>query len=400
MLLRDFAKYNIVLALWAVGLLYYYSRSAETVLAAVRRCRPAVGLFVYVSVYYVFSLLFTREYSINLPMVEVVFVVAGILVLGRRRALLSAALQGFIVCACAVGIAMMPYIESSGRLGMVYIEGYRLGNPSQLGGSLALGLLALALDRGRWLHLERRPIVLFGSMAVTIAILYLTTSRGSWLVVAAGSLVAWLVGRGQRIRLLLVVAMFAVTLPTLLLTRYGPGVQLGLERTLGEDQSLRKRTSGRSDQWVVAYSAFTSSLGSVVYGHGPGMGRAVYAAESLTVPGVDYAVGREEVFHSLFMQVAVEAGVLGLAPLVVWLALILYRAINWVLRYREVFPLAAGVGYLCIGATVGAQGTIAGVFVGVALLASVRSLTPDGAIRGRSARRRRDSGHVDTETTA
>jgi O-antigen ligase len=226
-------------------------------------------------------------------------------------------------------------------------------------------------------------------MAVTIALLYLTTSRGSWLVVAAASLVAWLVGRGQRLRMLWLIAMLAVTLPALLLTRYGAGVQKGLDRTFGQDRTARNRTSGRSDQWVVAYAAFTESLGSLVYGHGPGMGPAVYARESLTVPGIGYSVGKEAPFHSLLMQVAVETGVLGLAPLVVGFALMLGRTVNWSGRYREVLPLAALVGYLGIGLTVGAQGTVAGVFLGVALLASGRVLPGAAPSRGRQGGLRR-----------
>jgi hypothetical protein len=398
-LLRGFATYNIVVLLLAVGLLYYYFGSARIVSVAVSRCRLAVGLFVYVSVYYAFSLLFTGDYSRNLRMFETVFVAVGILVLGRRRELLSATLQGFVVCVWAIGVAMTPYVESTNRLGMVVVEGFSLGNPSQLGGALSLGLLALALDRGRWLRLEGRPVVLFGSVAVTIALLYLTTSRGSWLVVAAASLVAWLAGRGQRLRVVLLVAMFAVTLPTLLLTRYGAGVQKGLDRTFGQDRSVRKRTSGRSDQWVVAYAAFTESLGSFVYGHGPGTGPAVYARESLAVPGIEYSVGGEAEFHSLFMQVAVEVGVLGLAPLVVGFALILGRTVNWSGRYREVLPLAALVGYLGIGLTVGGQGTVAGVFLGIALLVSGRRLPGAVQPRGRQVGLRRHPDWADMGRT-
>lgn len=387
MLLRGFATYNIVVVLFAVGVLYYYSRSAGTVVAVVRRCPLARGFFIYATVYYAFSVLLTRDYAANLRMFEVVFVVASILVLGRRRRLLRVALQGLLVCAWLVGIAMMPYIGSTDRLGLIVVESYRLGNPGQLGGALACGFLALAVDRGRWLGLEAKTGVLLGSLILTTALLYLTTSRGSWLVVVAASFVGWVVGRGERGRILLIIAMVAVTLPTVLLTRYGPGVRLGLERTFGADRRVESRTSGRSDQWVVAYSAFTASPSSLLYGYGPGMGPTVYARDSLSVPGIQYAVGGEAQLHSLFMQVAVEAGVLGLAPLAVWCALILRRTVNWTRRYREVFPLVAFVGYLCIGATVNAQGATAGVFLGVALLASGRPLQAMVLYRSRCATR-------------
>jgi O-antigen ligase len=387
MLLRDFAIYNIVVVLFAVGVLYYYSRSAGTVVAVVRRCPLARGLFIYATVYYAFSVFLTRNYAANLRMFEVVFVVACILVLGRRRHLLRVALQGFLVCAWLVGIATMPYLGSTDRLGMIVVESYRLGNPGQLGGALACGFLGLAVDRGRWLGLEGKTGPLLGSLILTTALLYLTTSRGSWLVVVAASFVGWVVGRGQRGRILLIIGMVAVTLPTLLLTRYGPGVGLGLERTFGADRSVESRTSGRLDLWTVAYSAFTESPSSLLYGYGPGMGPTVYARHSLTVPDVQYAVGAEMQFHSLFMQIAVETGVLGLAPLAVWCALILGRTVDWTRRYREVLPLAAFVGYLCIGATVGAQGTIAGVFLGVALLVCGRPLQPMAPHRSRCVTR-------------
>jgi O-antigen ligase len=399
-LLRDFATYNIVVPLLAVGLLYYHLGSTGMVPAVVRRYRLAVGLFVYVSLYYVLSLLFTHDYAANFRMFEVVFVAGAILVLGRSRGLLRVALQGSLVCGWAVGIAMASYIETSDRLGQITVGGYRLGNPVQLGGVLALSLLTLAVDRGRWLNLGGRPVALFASLAVTIALLYLTTSRGAWLVVVGCTMVVVVFCRGQRLRMLLAIAMLGLILQALLLTRYGPGVQRGLDRTFGQDQSARHRTSGRSDQWIVAYSTFTESLGSVVYGHGPGMGPAVYAAESRTAPGIKYAVGREAQFHSLFMQVAVETGVLGLAPLVMWFALVLSRAFDWMHKYGEALPLAAVVGYLCIAGTVGAQGTTSGVFLGLGLLASSRPLHGRLAYRERTAALSGRLNHVAVGRTA
>lgn len=381
--LRTFATYNIIVPLFAMALFYHYRRSAGTVSAMVSRSRLVAGLFVYVSVYYLLSLIFTGDYSMNLRMFEAVFVVAGILILGRRGGLLRLALQGYLLSGWALGIAMVPHFETTDRLGMITVEGHILGNPVQLGVVLALSFLALFADRGRWLHLEDRPLLLVGSLVVTIALLYLTTSRGAWLVVAASTLVVIVFVRGQRLRVLLIVAMIALILPMLLLTPYASGVQRGLDRTFRQDRSLRSRTSGRSDQWVVAYSAFTESPSSLLYGYGPGMGPAVYARESLTLPAVEYLVGREAPLHSLFMQVAVEAGILGLAPVVLWCALILYRNIAWVRRRGEVLPLASFVGYLCIGLTVGAQGTGAGVFLGLALLASNSPFARESAIAGR-----------------
>ena len=118
------------------------------------------------------------------------------------------------------------------------------------------------------------------------------------------------------------------------------------------------------------------------------------------MPGVRYALGRETTFHSLFMQVVVETGVLGLALLAVWFAPTLARAVKWLGKYGEALPLAAIAGYLCIGATVGAQGMGSGVFLGLGLLASSRRLRGRPPYGGRSPGLRGRLNHAAVERTA
>src|SRR6185312_7324004 len=90
---------------------------------------------------------------------EFTFSIFCLLLLARNRRLLGAALVGMIFSAWLVGIAMIPQMGStSGRLGIIEVDGRSLGNPAQLGLPLALGFLALVIDRGRWLNLENKPL--------------------------------------------------------------------------------------------------------------------------------------------------------------------------------------------------------------------------------------------------
>jgi O-antigen ligase len=77
-------------------------------------------------------------------------------------------------------------------------------------------------------------------------------------------------------------------------------------------------------------------------------------------------------WHSLYLQVAVEAGLAGLGPVVVWLILALVRILFWTRRAGVIFPLTCFVGYMMITLTVSGQDTNAGVLVGIGLLGTVR----------------------------
>lgn len=373
-LLRRFASYSIIAVLLGGGLAYYYSRSPGTLLRTLRKYPMGKQLFVFVSLYYLFSLVITQQYAANLRLFELAFAVLIVLTIGRDRDILCAALLGMLISSWGVGIAMLQHINSlsAERLGMIEVEGHTLGNPASLGMPLALGFLALSIDQGRWLGMQSRPLLNCLLFIPTSALLALTTARVAWLIVAVGLVTSLFFGRRTGIRTLVILGSGALALMITLISPYASFLQKGVDRTFGDGRTVRQRSSGRSDQWIVTYHAVTQSAGSLLHGYGPGVGPAVYAKYSRMVEGIQYGVGREAALHSLFMQVAVETGLLGLVPLLVWFLVALLRIVRWMGRHGDLFPLVCFLGYLCICATVTGHGTVSGVFLGVGLLATLR----------------------------
>ena len=373
-LFRSYAFYNVVLAVF-IGVLGYYFFSAPSLCQqTVRRFPFWKGVLIWSCVYYALSLFNTHDYSVNLRLFELTFAIISLLLLARNAQLMGAMLVAMVVSACLVGVAMLPHVgRSSQRLGIIEIDGRVLGNPAQLGLPLALGFLALIFDRGRWLGLEQKPIRRWLMFIPTAGLLALTTSRMSWMVAVAGLLVLFLFGRRQRWKLVAVGLSAVVAVALVLVSPYQGMLKKGYERTFGENRSASNRTSGRSDQWVVSKYAFGQSLSTVVRGYGPGTGAQVYANYSREIRGVKYSVGKKIVLHSLFMQVMVEAGLIGLFILSSWLLVVGFGLLARCRHATSIFPLACFVGYLVTAITVSGNDINSGIYLGLALLGTTRS---------------------------
>jgi O-antigen ligase len=370
-LLRGFAFYNVVIAVFVLGLFYYFAVSSGTVRDTLKKVPLVWSLTFFITVFYLLSLINTHNYAINVRLFELVFSVICVLVIGRIPALLAAALLGNLLSACSVGMAMLPNMVSGGRLGMIETTEQTLGNPTQLGIPLALGFLALSLDRGRWLNLQGAPLLRLLLLFPVMALLALTTSRAAWLVAAGGIFLAIMFGHQQRLKMWIVLALSAVAIFAVLHSPYGPTLQRGLKRTFGEEESMRHRTSGRSDQWKVAWYAFNCSLETMIRGYGPGTGAEVYAKYSGLVDGVKYGVGKKVALHSLFMQIGVEAGLAGLTLLLAWLAVCFWKVARNTLQSGAIFLFVCFFSYLFIVVTVSGSDTNSGMFLGLALLGTV-----------------------------
>lgn len=373
-LLRGFAPFfSIIVVLLGVAVAYYNMLSPGTIWQVLQRYRMVMWMFVFAIVYYIWSLILTGKYEVTIRIFELAFSVLLILILGRSRKMLGPAIIGIITSACIVGLAMLPHIGTvvGERLGEMVVQGYALGNPVQLGIPLALAFLALTVDRGRWLNLERHLLIRVLLLFPTVTLLALTASRASWLVAIGGLVATMLLGR-SRVRMLVITGFGALAIQLVLISPFGGGFQKGIERTFSEDRSAGNKTSGRSDQWVVSYYAFTESVGRMIYGYGPGMGQDVYASYSRRIPTIEFKVGSRMALHSLYMQVGVEAGLIGLIPLVAWLLVGLYRTIRWSLIYGLQFPLVCLLGFILVAMTTSGFDTVSGSLLGVGLLATSR----------------------------
>jgi O-antigen ligase len=388
-ILRSFSPAYILptlLLLAALILQGFRAKSHEAIWGILTRYPFATGVFVFSLLYYAFSLIFTGEYEINLRFFEFFFAIVIMLILAQDRVRLGGALLGMGLCAWAVGLSMLPYVTSTAaeRLGVIVAEGRYLGNPVTLGVPLAIFIIALLVDQGRWVGLEKKLIVRFGLLLPTVVLLSLTNSRGSWLVVVSAILLSLLLGRRSRIAVVASIGLAAIVVLLMLLTPYGEILRTGFDRTFGEERSVDRRTTGRADQWVLGYYLLTVSPDRTLFGYGPGLGPDIYARYSRELQGVTFAVGERMAWHSLYLQVAVETGLLGLAPLLVWLALALVRIFSWTLRAGAILPLACFVGYIMITLTVSGQDTNAGVLMGIGLFGTVRPLVGRKAFARRS----------------
>lgn len=373
-LFREFAFYNVIVAVFGAGVLFAAYRAPTATMSVLRHCPLFIALALAMSLYWCLSFILTGSYVTNLRMFELVLAVLATLLIETKPEMPAAAFAGLIPAACVTGLAMLPYLDSlaAERLGMISIGGYVLGNPISLGAPLAFGLLALIVDNGHALGRTARPFPKAVAIVGAAALLGLTSSRAAWLVVAVGLVVSLLLGRGRRLSLLLSVGIGMAVLPLLLQTSVGDAFERGLQRTFGEERSARQRSTGRSDQWRVAWLAATESAGALFHGYGPGNGPDVYARYSLEVPGVQYGVGERVALHSLLMQVGVEAGLLGLVPVAVWLGIAARKVWRQTRKSGLLFPLVCFLGYGVIVLTVSGNDVFSGLFLGVALSATVR----------------------------
>lgn len=395
-LLRPLAPFfNLVSVLSFCALAYYNAQSGGKAWRILRRYPITIALACCVTLYYAFAFIITGDYSAQIRLFDFLFAVLIVVIIGRHREFLSAALLGLVLSSVIIGLAMLPYIGStaSSRLGMVMVGGVGLGHPGTLGASLALSFLALLLDRARWLGLQKKWVLRVLLATPALMLLALTSSRASWMVAVAGILVSFLFDRRSRVRTVVFIGLACLAMQIVLMSPYGSSLQRGIERTFGEDRSIANRTTGRADQWIAAYAAFSASPRSIVWGYGPGTGYDVYAKYSREVQSVKFAVGEKLAWHSLYLQVAVEAGLIGLIPLLAGLLFVLVKTLGWTRRHRAVFPLVSFVGYALTIAAVSGNDSVSGVMLGIGLLATIhetprrrqRADRPSGEIPGISA---------------
>ena len=389
-LLRTLAPfYNLVSMLSLCTLAYYNAQSGGKAWRILRSYPLTLALIGYVTLYYAFAFIFTGDYSAQIRLFDFLFAVLIVVIIGRHRELLSAALLGLVISSVIIGLAMLPHIgsTSSSRLGLVVVGGVGLGHPGTLGASLALSFLALLVDRARWLDVQRKWVLRILLAAPALMLLALTSSRASWMVAVAGILVSFLFDRRSRMRTLVFIGLACLAVQLVLVSPYGSSLQRGIERTFGEDRSVANRTTGRADQWVAAYAAFTASPRSIAWGYGPGTGYDIYAKYSREVQSVKFAVGEKLAWHSLYLQVAVEAGLIGLMPLLAGLLIVLVKTLGWTRRHRAVFPLVSFVGYALTITAVSGNDSVSGVMLGIGLLATIRETPPRNQHADRPSRK-------------
>jgi O-antigen ligase len=196
-------------------------------------------------------------------------------------------------------------------------------------------------------------------------LLLLSTSRGSWLIAAAGVPLIFAYSRSSRRFAILALVFTVMAGAAVLQTKRGSELTIWFDRTFSERRSLGNRTSGRSDQWLLLPLVMKNAP---PWGYGPGMGSRVYAQYSALDPRVKLHPGHRIQWHSLYLQIAVETGLIGIGVLLLSLGVLGYRDVQYWLSTGDIAPVLGVVGFFLIGLTVSGFDAASGLYLGFALL--------------------------------
>ncbi len=365
--LRDGLFYNSVIAILGVGLALRLFKSPQKFFRLWNNL-PLRWLLIVGVLYAVVAFSLTRQYSSGLKMLELGFSAAIVYLLAEQRRFLSTAFIGAGISLFAIGLALLGY--GSPRLVEVKIEGVTFGNPINFGIPAAFIVLYSIVDEGKWLFLHKSPTVrrLVGGTAFIF--LLLSTSRGSWAVACVGVFIMLMFSKVRmKMRILMSLMVMVVLLLSFLLTEKGATINEWFDKATDSERSLGEKTSGRFDMWQMFPTVFQDSP---IWGFGPGLGPKVFGVYARFDPNVEYEPGREMAWHSLYLHVGVETGLIGLILLTFFLATLVSKGLVHRRMTGEVGPLLGVPCFMTIGLSVSALDPLSGLFLGMALLGNRR----------------------------
>jgi O-antigen ligase len=359
--IRLFLFYHSVVVLFGLGLALWVVRSPRE--GARLWDNPIIRLFFMTgTVYWVVSVLLTRQYYSNLIAMEMLFSAASIFLLGRHPKYLASALTGMSIAIVSVTIGM---IGLGDRLGMAYIDGQGFGNPIFLGFPTALVLLLAVADNGKWLYLQNSKFLRDLLIAMCGVILLLSTSRGSFFVAIVGIVVAVFYQSRQRRKIFVAILLMGCVLVGVLQTKSGEKASEWFGKLADSESTLSEKSTGRLQQWQLFPKVLEDSP---IWGVGPGLGPEAYAYYSSVDKEVTLRKGTGLAWHAIYMQVGVETGMIGLTILAIFLSILIYRGLLYRQATGNIVPLIGILAFMTIGISVPGIDGISGLFLGLAFL--------------------------------
>lgn len=368
MIFRNWFVYNSPQVYYAAALLVWFEfRRGE--FFEMLKDRLIIGLNVFAVSYWWIAYLITDDYSANLRATEVSLFVAGVSLLATQVTWLRTALLGVGFSILVQGLGLLGMSE---RLGYAEMGDRSIGNPISFGiPCVVLLVLLVALD-GKWVMLQNRRLIRMGLIGTAGLFLLLSTSRGSWVIAFVCLCAIFVTDRPRRPLLMgfAVVVLLGGALITI--TPYGATFSSYIEKTFDPNVDINKRTTGRAEQWA----AFPTALSdSPVWGHGPGTGRdmaAIYA-------------GRYLVWHSLYLQIGVETGLIGLSLLFWFLFRVFRRVIHQYKVFADPIPLLGAIGYAVAGVSIPAVDATSALFLSLAMIRLRRQIVRVAAVAPQTA---------------
>jgi O-antigen ligase len=303
------------------------------------------------------SYLLTGNYENNLRALEWSFCAAVVFMLSEHRSYLYTALLGWGISAATVGMMLFPYGD---RLGFATIGGVSFGNPMLLGLPAAFILLLSIAERGQWLLLERHPFCRLSLSTVCGILLVFSTSRGSWLVAIAGLGLLLIFDSHARVPMLVSGLALILTVAALTGSSHLQSANHYLLKTISPETSMHSKTSGRIEQWEVFPTVFSDSP---VWGFGPGSGRAIAYSYS----------GANLQWHSLYLLVGAEMGILGLSLLSILLSLLIRDGVRHFRSSDEIVPLLGTISFMLYGLSVSGFDSLGGMLLGLGFIGGNRA---------------------------
>lgn len=304
-------------------------------------------------IYWWSSIVYTGEYTSNIRLVEYLLSSTAVYLLANRRSWLATALVGVGISTTALAVGLLPYGD---RLGAADIDSMHVGNPILMGVPSAMILLLALADNGRILLLENYP---FGRIALALLSaewLVLSGSRGSWAIILFGFFILLSFGKLGRKAILGFVVVIALATSMVLLSNRGEKIQAIFNKTVDSDRTLKTRTSFRSVQWAAMPEVFVKSP---IWGWGPGSGKQVAFEHT----------GRHLAWHSLYLQVLGETGLIGIVSLFWIMGSLIRRSFIHLRKWGEVTPLIGVVAFMTLGISVSGFDALSGIFLGLAFMA-------------------------------
>ena len=358
---RTFFFFNSILALLGLGLVFWFVRVPKEC-SRLWDNQVIRWFFITGTVYWVISMLLTRQYYSNLSVMEMLCSAGSIYLLGRHPKYLASALSGLSISIFSVAIGM---IGLGDRLGMADIAGMHIGNPYLLGFPTALVLLLAVADNGKWLFLQKSKTLKHVLIAMCALILLLSTSRGSWLIVLVGIVVTVFFQSQQRRKIFFGILLMGCVLVGMLQTKSGEKISEYFVMATDSGRTLSEKTTGRANMWMLFPKVLEDSP---IWGVGPGLGQEAYAQYSLEDREVTFKKGRNFAWHAIYLHVGVETGMIGLTILAVFFSTLIFRGLSYRQATGNIIPLIGILGFMTLGISSPGIFGISGLFLGLAFL--------------------------------